>query len=452
MSDAERDDKMILGALLSPTSAHIAGWRREGALTNVDVTFPELVKVVKSAEQALLDFVFIADELSMPAGEDEMLSRDPLVYRFEPLTLIAALAVASKNIGLVVTQSTTYNEPYHVARKLASIDQLSGGRLGWNLVTSYVPEEARNFSRSEHLANVDRYERAEEFLQVAQGLWDSWDDDAFEVDRETGRFFDPQKMHRLNHEGKHFSVRGPLNVRRPVQGSPVQVQAGSSEAGRELAAKYAEITFTAQNSLDAALAFTNDIKTRAAKYGRPASSVRVIAGVQPIIGSTMEEAHAKYKEMQSLIHPEVGLTRLSQLLDYDVTKLPLDAPLPDDLPETENYKSRRALIIETGRRENLTLRELYQKVVSAYGHRVVIGTPQSVADELAEWFTAGAVDGYILSPAYLPDGLDIFNSTVVPELRSRGLLRESYEGATFRENLGLKRPERGGNTTAGPSV
>ncbi|KAA0962534.1 LLM class flavin-dependent oxidoreductase [Microbacterium sp. ANT_H45B] len=448
MSDTERDDKMILGALLSPTSAHIAGWRHDGALTNVDVTFPELVKVVKSAEQAKLDFVFIADELSMPAGEAETLSRDPLVYRFEPLTLVAALAVASKNIGLVVTQSTTYNEPYHIARKLASIDQLSGGRLGWNLVTSYVPEEAKNFSRSEHLASVDRYERAEEFLQVAQGLWDSWDDDAFDGGDETGRYFDPRKMHRLDHEGTHFSVRGPLNVRRPVQGAPVQVQAGSSEAGRELAAKYAEITFTAQNSLDAALAFTNDIKTRAARHGRSASSVRVIAGVQPIIGATMEEAQAKYREMQSLIHPEVGLTRLSQLLDYDVTQLPLDAPLPDDLPETENYKSRRALIIETGRRENLTLRELYQKVVSSYGHRVVIGTPQSVADELADWFIAGAVDGYILSPAYLPDGLHDFIRTVVPELRSRGLLRAEYEGATFRENLGLARPERGAYATS----
>ena len=446
MSHVERDDKMILGALLSPTSSHIAGWRKAGALTNVDVTFPQLVDVVRSAEQAMLDFVFIADELSMPDGDAQTLSRDPLVYRFEPLTLVAALAVATENIGLVVTQSTTYNEPYHVARKLASIDQLSGGRLGWNLVTSYVPEEARNFSRSEHLANTDRYERAEEFFRVVSGLWDSWDDDAFGNDRETGRYFDPRKMHRLNHEGKHFSVRGPLNVRRPVQGSPVQVQAGSSEAGRDLAAKYAEVTFTAQNSLDAALAFTNDIKSRAARYGRAASSVRVVAGVQPIIGATMEEAQAMYREMQSLIHPEVGLARLSQLLDYDVTSLPLDAPLPDDLPETENYKSRRELIIETGRRENLSLQELYRKVVSSYGHRVVIGTPESVADELSEWFTAGAVDGYIVSPAYLPEGLDVFNRTVVPELRSRGLLREKYEGSTFREHLGLERPERGSST------
>ena len=448
MSHVERDDKMILGALLSTTSAHIAGWRKEGALTNADVTFAQLVDVVRSAEQAKLDFVFIADELSMPAGDAQTLSRDPLVYRFEPLTLVAALAVATENIGLVVTQSTTYNEPYHVARKLASIDQLSGGRLGWNLVTSYVPEEARNFSRSEHLANIDRYERAEEFLQVARGLWDSWDDDAFGIDRETGRYFDPRKMHRLNHEGKHFSVRGPLNVRRPVQGSPVQVQAGSSEAGRELAAKYAELTFTAQNSRDAALAFSKDIRSRAARYGRDAASVRVIAGVQPIIGSTMAEAQAKYREMQSLIHPEVGLARLSQLLDYDVTRLPLDAPLPDDLPETENYKSRRELIIETGRRENLTLGELYQKVVSSYGHRVVIGTPETVADELSDWFIAGAVDGYIVSPAYLPEGLDDFTRTVVPELRSRGLVQEEYEGSTLREHLGLERPERGSSTAS----
>lgn len=442
MSPMTRPDKMILGALVSPASSHIAGWRMEGALTNVDETFEDVLGVVRAAEDAKFDFAFLADELSMPDAADSILSRDPLAYRFEPLTLLAALAVATKKIGLVVTQSTTYNEPYHIARKLASIDQLSGGRLGWNLVTSYVPEEARNFSRSEHLASVDRYDRAEEFLEVTCGLWDSWDDDAFVVDRKQGLYFDPSKLHRLNHEGKHFSVRGPLNVRRPVQGWPVQVQAGSSEAGRELAGKYAEVTFTAQNTLEAALAFSKDVKARASAYGRSPSSVRIIAGVQPIIGDTMEEAQAKYQELQNSIHPEVGLARLSQLLDYDVTKLPEDAPLPE-IPDTENYKSRRALIIEMAKRENLNLGELYRKVVSAYGHRVVVGTPESVTRELAEWFVAGAVDGYIISPGYLPHGLEVFNETVVPALRGLGVLREEYEGTTLREHLGLDRPARG---------
>lgn len=435
-------DRMILGLVVGPASSHIAGWRKEGALTNVDETFEQLRDVIMSAEAEKFDFAFIADELSMPDGTAATLSRDPLVYRYEPLTLISALAAVTERIGLVVTQSTTYNEPYHIARKLASIDQLSRGRLGWNLVTSYVPEEARNFSQSLHLANVDRYERAEEFLEVTCGLWDSWDDDAFPVDRESGRYFDPEKMHRINHEGKHFSVRGPLNVRRPVQGWPVQVQAGSSEAGRELAGKYAEITFTAQNSFDAALAFTQDIKRRAEKYGRNGSQVKVLAGVQPVIGATMEEAQARYQELQELIHPEVGLARLSQLLDYDVSQLPLDEPLPE-IPDTENYKSRRQLIIDMARRENLTLGELYKKVVSAYGHRVVIGTPETVADELIDWFVRGAVDGYIVSPDHLPQGIDIFNETVVPILREKGVMQREYEGATFRENLGLDRPTRG---------
>lgn len=435
-------DRMILGIVVGPASSHIAGWRKEGALTNVDETFEQLRDVIKSAEDEKFDFAFIADELSMPDGTAATLSRDPLVYRYEPLTLIAALAAVTDRIGLVVTQSTTYNEPYHIARKLASIDQLSRGRLGWNLVTSYVPEEAKNFSQSSHLASVDRYERAEEFLEVACGLWDSWDDDAFPVDRESGRYFDPEKMHRLNHEGKHFSVRGPLNVRRPVQGWPVQVQAGSSEAGRELAGKYAEITFTAQNSLDAALTFTQDIKRRAEKYGRSGSQVKVLAGVQPVIGATMEEAQARYQELQELIHPEVGLARLSQLLDYDVSQLPLDAPLPE-IPDTENYKSRRQLIIDMARRDNLTLGELYKKVVSSYGHRVVIGTPESVAEEMTDWFVKGAVDGYIVTPDHLPQGLDVFNETVVPLLRERGVMQSEYDGNTFRENLGLDRPTRG---------
>lgn len=435
-------NRMILGLVVGPASSHIAGWRKEGALTNVDETFEQLRDVVQMAETAKFDFAFIADELSMPDGEPELLSRDPLVYRFEPLTLVSALAVATERIGLIVTQSTTYNEPYHVARKLASIDQLSRGRLGWNLVTSYVPEEARNFNRSGHLANIDRYERAEEFLNVACGLWDSWDDDAFIVDRESGRYFDPEKMHRLNHEGKHFSVRGPLNTRRPVQGWPVQVQAGSSEAGRELAGKYAEVTFTAQTSLDAALDFSRDVKRRAEKYCRATSQIKVIAGVQPVIGATMEEAQVRYRELQDLIHPEVGLARLSQLLDYDVSGLPLDAPLPK-IPETENYKSRRELIIDMAWRENLTLGELYRKVVSAYGHRVVVGTPESVADELIDWYEKGAVDGYIVSPDHLPQGIEIFNEAVLPILRERGVVRKEYEGSTLRENLGLGQPVRG---------
>jgi alkanesulfonate monooxygenase len=435
--------QMILGLLLSPASSHIAGWRHPKAISNAGMEFEDVLAGARSAEEAKLDFVFLADELCAPDGNAQTLSRDPVIYRFEPLTLLAALSVATERIGLVATQTTTYNEPYHIARKFASLDHLSRGRTGWNLVTSYVAAEARNFSRSEHLKNADRYERAEEFLRVAAGLWDSWDDDAFILDKESGRYFDPDKMHVLDHQGDHFSVRGPLNVLRPPQGRPVQVQAGSSEAGKNLAARHAEVVFTAQNTLDGALAFTQDLKDRAEKAGRSRDSLRVLAGVQTIIGATIEEAQAKYREMQELIHPEVGLARLSQLLGFDVTALPLDEPLPAAIPETETYKSRQQLIVETARRENLTLRELFLQVVGAYGHRVVLGTPESVADELVAWFNAGAVDGYILSPPYLPDGFEEFREHVLPLLQERGLFRTEYIGTTFRDHLGLERPARG---------
>lgn len=442
MNDAT-NRQMALGLLLSPASSHIAGWRHPQAISNAGWDFPDILAVARSAEEAKLDFVFLADELCAPEGDADTLSRDPVIYRFEPLTLLAALSVATERIGLVATQTTTYNEPYHIARKFASLDHLSHGRTGWNLVTSYVEAEARNFSQSEHLKNADRYDRAEEFFRVAAGLWDSWEDDAFILDKESGRYFDPAKMHILDHHGTHFSVRGPLNVLRPPQGRPVQVQAGSSEAGKNLAARYAEVAFTAQNSLEAALAFSQDLKDRAEKAGRSRDSLRVIAGVQTIIGSTVEEAQAKYRQIQELIHPEVGLARLSQLLGFDLTAYSLDEPLPDVIPETESYKSRQQLIVDTARRENLTLRELYLQVVGAYGHRVVIGTPQSVADELSEWFEAGAVDGYILSPTYLPDGFEDFRTHVLPLLQERGLFRTEYAGTTFRDHLGLARPERG---------
>ncbi len=441
MSTEKSPRQMALGLLLSPASSHIAGWRHPDAISNAGESFEEVLSVAKSAEEACLDFVFLADELCAPDADPKILSRDPVIYRFEPLTLLAALAVSTNRIGLVATQTTTYNEPYHIARKFASLDNLSNGRVGWNLVTSYVPAEAKNFSQASHQGSVDRYERAEEFQQVVSGLWDSWDDDAFPLDKDSGRYFDPTKMNVLHHEGKHFSVRGPLNVRRTPQGHPVQVQAGSSEAGMNLAAKCTDIAFTAQPTLDGALAFSKKLREKTIAAGRSADSIRIIAGVQPIIGETDEHAQQLYMEMQELIHPEVGLTRLSQLLDYDVTQLPLDGPLPQNLPDTENYKSRRQLIIDTARAENLSLRELYLRVVGSYGHRIVVGTAQSVADELTEWFLAGAVDGYILSPTYLPAGFDVFSEKVIPLLQERGVFRTEYTGTTFRDHLGLTRPD-----------
>lgn len=435
--------RMVLGMTLSPTSTHVAGWRHPDAVSNADLTFDDAVEVCRLSEAAALHFVFLADELCAPGEDAETLSRDPVIYRFEPLTLVAALAVATRRIGLGVTQTTTYNEPYHLARKLASIDHLSGGRVAWNLVTSYVPEEARNMSAAGHASNLDRYERAREFYEVACKLWDSWDDDAFDVDRAAGRYFRPGGMHRADHHGAAFSVRGPLNVRRSPQGRPVQVLAGSSENGLRLAADIADLGFTAQTSLEQAIAYRHGLRERAERAGRGADSIRVLAGVIPVVGATDAEARARHDELQALIDPEVGLARLGQLLGTDVSGWDLDAPLPERIPETEAYQSRRELIVDLARRERLTLRELYRRVVGSYGHRTVVGSAESVADELEAWFTAGGVDGYIFSAPYLPGGVRDFTERVVPILQARGLARTEYEGATLRENLGLERPARG---------
>ncbi|WP_222131321.1 LLM class flavin-dependent oxidoreductase [Pseudonocardia sp. C8] len=434
---------MSLGIVLSPTTAHIAGWRSPDAVSNAGATFEFFRESAATAERSAFDFVFLADELCPPDAPAEVLSLDPVIYRYEPITLASALSVCTTTIGIVVTQTTTYNEPYHLARKLASIDNLSNGRIGWNLVTSYVEAEARNFSHGEHAEYTDRYARAAEFFEVAAGLWDSWDDDAFVLDKSTGRYFDPTKMHPLNHKGDYFSVAGPLNVIRSPQGRPVLVQAGASEPGLDLAARFAETAFTAQQNLASGQAYYRDLKQRMRSYGRPDDALRVIAGVFPVIGGTIAEAEARYRDLQELILPEIGLTRLSQLLGFDVTEMSLDEPLPNEIPETNSYQSRQRLIIEMARRDRLTLRELYLRVVTSYGHRTVLGTPETVADTLEEWFEARAADGFMVMAPVMPSGLAEFTSAVVPELRRRGLFRDDYSGATLRSHLGLSRPERG---------
>jgi FMN-dependent oxidoreductase (nitrilotriacetate monooxygenase family) len=435
--------QMSLGAVLSPTSAHIAGWRHRDALSNAGATFDDFRGAARIAENAKLDFVFLADELCAPDADPALLSLDPVIYRYEPLTLASALSVATEKVGIVVTQTTTYNEPYHIARKLASMDNLSRGRIGWNLVTSYVEAEARNFSMAEHARYADRYARAAEFFAVTAGLWDSWDDDAFDLDKERGVYFSPHKMHPLNHKGEHFSVAGPLNVVRSPQGRPVLVQAGSSEPGLDLAARYAETTFTAQQTLQDGQNYYRDLRRRLNAYRRPDDSLKVIAGVCPIIGGTIAEAQARYRELQELILPEIGLARLSQLLGFDVTRMPLDRPLPDQIPETNAYQSRQRLIVDLARRDQLTLRELYLRVVTSYGHRTVIGTPETIADGLQEWYLERAADGFMIMPPVMPSGLADFATHVVPELQRRRLFREEYSGATLRSHLGLHRPPRG---------
>ncbi|QBD74540.1 LLM class flavin-dependent oxidoreductase [Ktedonosporobacter rubrisoli] len=430
-----------LGAFLMNTGHHVAAWRHPNAWAEHGLEFAHYKHLAQTAEQAKFDMVFLADGVAVRRNHDRAsLSRSGQIVHFEPLTLLSALAAATEHIGLVATASTTYNEPYHIARKFASLDYLSAGRAGWNVVTSASEAEAHNFNRETHMEHGLRYERAQEFLQVVKGLWDSWDDDAFVRDKASGLYFEPDKLHVLNHKGKHFSVKGPLNVARPPQGYPVIVQAGASEDGQEFAAQTAEVIFTAQQTLQEAQAFYAAVKGRLARYGRTPDQLKIMPGVFPVVGRTEQEAKEKYDELQNLIHPSVGLALLSgNLGGFDLSSYPLDGPLPD-LPETNLNKSRQKLVTDLARRENLTIRQLYQAIAGARGHWTIWGTPQQIADRLEEWFVNDAADGFNIMPPYLPAGLHDFVELVLPILRERGLFRTEYEGRTLRENLGLVRP------------
>jgi FMN-dependent oxidoreductase (nitrilotriacetate monooxygenase family) len=437
---AQRRSGLKLGAFLMATGHHIAAWRHPQAEANAGHDFRHYLGLAQAAERAKFDLVFLADTNGIRERAIEPLSRYGRVVTFEPLTLLSALAPLTSNIGFVATASTTYNEPFHLARAFASLDHLSGGRAGWNLVTSSSDSEAFNFNRDTHPPHADRYERAREFAQVVTGLWDSWEDDAFLRDKASGTYFDPDKLHVLNHRGKHFQVQGPLNVARSPQGHPVVVQAGSSDAGRELAAETAEVIFTAAQTLEEGQSFYADVKARLARYGRHPDELKVMPGVFPVVGRTEAEAQEKFERLQALIHPVVGLSLLGSTLGgVDLSGYPLDGPLPD-LPETNGPKSRQKLLIDLARRENLSIRQLYLWIAGARGHWQLVGTPEQIVDRLEERFQKDAADGFNIMPPYLPGGLDDFIELVVPELRRRGLFRTEYEGTTLRENLGLRRP------------
>ncbi|HEY4034381.1 MAG TPA: LLM class flavin-dependent oxidoreductase [Ktedonobacteraceae bacterium] len=442
--------QLRLGAFLQSNGHHVAAWRHPGSQADGGLDFAHYKQVAQTAERAKFDMVFLADGVAVRerGREREALSRSGQIVHFEPLTLLSALSAVTEHIGLAATASTTYNEPYHIARKFASLDYLSNGRAGWNVVTSATEAEAKNFNREQHMEHALRYERAHEFVQIVTGLWDSWDDDAFVRDKASGVYVDPDKLHILNHKGKHFSVRGPLNVARPPQGYPVIIQAGASDDGREFAAQTAEVIFTAQQTLRDAQNFYADIKGKLAKYGRSPDHLKIMPGIFPVIGKTEEEAKQKYNQLQELIHPQVGLALLSGLVGgADLSGYPLDGPLPD-LPETNGNKSRLKLVTELAGRENLTIRDVYLAIASARGHRTIWGTPEQITDQLENWFINDAADGFNIMPPYLPGGLDDFVELVIPVLQRRGLFRTEYEGRTLRENLGLPRPANQFSTAA----
>jgi alkanesulfonate monooxygenase len=430
--------QLHLGAFMRPVSIHTAAWRYPGAAPDANFNFPLLRQMAQTLERGKFDAFFMADHLAVLNMPIDGLKRSATVTSFDPLTLLPALAVVTDHLGLIATASTTYNEPYHVARKFASLDHLSGGRAGWNVVTSGNPDEAMNFGRDEHVEHDERYRRAREFFDVVTGLWDSWADDAFIRDVEHGVYFDPAKMHVLDHKGEHLRVRGPLNVARPIQGWPVIVQAGASEAGRQLAAETAEVIFGAGGSLAYGRSFYADVKSRMEKLGRDRDHLKVLPGAFVVIGDTVAEARAKRAKLDSLVHYDSAIASLSIALGHDASRFDPDGPLPE-IPESNASRSGRERIVELARREDLTVRQLAQRV-GGYAGLAFVGTPVMIADQMEEWMFSEACDGFNVMFPYLPGGLDDFVNRVVPELQRRGLFRREYEGKTLRENLGLPRP------------
>lgn len=431
--------QMSLGAFLMSSGHHLAAWRHPRAWSGGGLDFQHFKNLARTAERGKFDAIFFADNLAL-MGSPELGQYTTAGDVFDPLVLLSGLAAVTERIGLVSTVSTSYNEPYLLARKFASLDHLSGGRSGWNLVTSATDLEALNFGRERHFEHDDRYRRAQEFIDVVTGLWDSFEDNAFVRDKSSGVFFQPDKLHVLNHKGEHYRVRGPLNIPRTPQGYPVLIQAGSSEPGKALAARTAEVVFTAQQTLGNAQAFYADVKGRLASYGRRPEQLKIMPGISPVIGRTQSEAEDKYQQLQDLIEPRVGLAMLAGMAGgFDLSEYDLDGPLPE-LPPSNSMQSRQALFIDLARRENLSIRQLYLKVAGARGHHTVIGTPKTVADTLEQWFVEQAADGFNIMPPFLPEGLDDFVDGVVPLLQQRGLFRREYSGATLRDHLGLERP------------
>lgn len=431
--------QLHLGAVMRPVGIHTAWWRYPGAYPDANFNLKHLVRFIQTLERARFDAFFMADHLAVLNMPVQALRRSATVTSFEPLTLLSALAMVTDRIGLVATGSTTFDEPYHVARRFASLDHISNGRAGWNVVTTANPDAALNFGLTEHVEHDERYRRAREFHSVVTGLWDSWADDAWRHDQASGIFFDPDKMHVLDHRGEHLSVRGPLNIARPIQGWPVIVQAGASDVGRQFAAETAEVVFGSSRTIEEARDFHTDVKARVTAAGRSSDHVKILPGALVIVGRTSEEAQEKKALLDSLVHPESGIPNLSIRLGVDISTFDLDAPLPE-IPSSNQSQSQRDTLVALARRRNLTVRQLAQ-LMGGFGGLEIVGTAGEIADTMQSWFEAGAADGFNVMFPTVPDGLDDFVELVIPELQRRGIFRKEYEGTTLREHLGLPRPE-----------
>ncbi|WP_323010737.1 LLM class flavin-dependent oxidoreductase [Paracoccus sp. (in: a-proteobacteria)] len=432
--------KIRLGAFLPGGGQHIASWRHPDQPADGAVSFEFHKQLAQTAERGLFDAYFLADGLAASVGGTSE-GGPARVAGFEPVTLFAALAPLTTHLGFIATASTTYEEPYNTARKFASLDLISQGRAGWNVVTTATEAAARNFNLDQQFPHAFRYKRAAEHVEVVRKLWDSFEDDIFIRDKASGDFFDRDKLHAADHKGEHFKVQGPLNVPRSPQGHPVIVQAGQSEDGRALAAATAEVIFTAHQHLSTAQEFYRDIKRRARNLGRNPDHVLIMPGVAPFVGRTDEEAQEKYAALTGLIRDEDGVSLLNGLTGgtLDLTGYDLDAQLPP-APPTEGMKSRQALIRQIADENDFTIRQLFQWVATARGHYTIVGSASRIADVLQEWFENEGADGFNILPPWLPTGLEDFVELVIPELQRRGLFRTEYEGQTLRENLGLPFP------------
>jgi FMN-dependent oxidoreductase (nitrilotriacetate monooxygenase family) len=431
--------QLRLGAFMRPVGIHAAWWRYPGAYPDANFNLQHLIRFAQKLEEGRFDAWFMADHLAVLNMPMAALKRSATVTSFDPLTLLPALAMVTRHIGLIATASTTFEPAYMIARRFASLDHISGGRAGWNLVTTSNPDAALNFGMTEHMEHGERYRRAREFYDVVTGLWDSWAEDAFVRDVENGLYFDPDRMHVLDHQGEFLSVRGPLNIARPIQGWPVIVQAGASDAGRQLAAETAEMVFASGGRLEDAQATYADIKTRAKVAGRDPDHIKILPGCLVVVGDTEDEARAKRALLDSRVHPDSGIASLSIALGHDASQFDLDGPLPD-IPESNASKSGRERVIARARRDNLTVRQLAQ-IAGSYGGLAMVGTPAMIADQMEEWLYGDACDGFNIMFPWMPGGLDEFVDRVVPELQRRGIFRREYEGKTLRENLDLPRPE-----------
>jgi FMN-dependent oxidoreductase (nitrilotriacetate monooxygenase family) len=433
--------QLSLNAFIYPSGHHEAAWRHPDSRPDriYDVSYYQ--EIGRTAEAAKFDAVFFADGPALRQNVKHFAAPG-----LEPITLLTAIAGATTHLGLIATASTTYYEPYNLARLFSSLDHISGGRAGWNIVTTGTDVAAANFGLDKHPDHAERYARAREFVDAVVALWDSWEDDAILLDRAAGLYADPDKIHEINHAGEYLRVRGPFNSARTPQGYPVLVQAGASNEGRGFAGRYAEAIFTAHQRLSDAQAFYADIKKRAAGFGRNPDHVKILPGISPFIGDTEAEAKALEQEFNELTVPEYGLTQVEKMFGFSLRHLDLDEPIPLELfadagDVTDNERSRVQVIAGIVQREKPTVRGLLHRLAGARGHRVFVGTPEQVADTIEDWFTNGAADGFNVMPPVYPGGLEKFASTVVPILQQRGLFRTEYTGTTLRDHFGLPRPQ-----------